>query len=95
MAVQTVIIREGRVEYVDLCRHTNVSREEFFESCGLKKIVDYGLILEMDDVVKVLNSDDQEDNEECEGIVIPRSCVVSITYWGDDDNLDPKSSEVN
>lgn len=95
MTTQVHIIREGRVEYFDLCRHTDVSREEFFEHCSLKRMVDYGLILELEDMVKVLNCDDPEDNAECEGIIIPKACVISITYWADAEDLEPKDKEVN
>lgn len=77
------LIREARVEYYDLCCHTNVSRENFFENAELKLLCCYGLVLESDDLVKVLWCDDVTDNSEGEGIVIPRACVRSIDYFED------------
>lgn len=96
MAKKTVVlIREGRVEYLDLCAYTNVSREEFFNECGLKRLLVYGLILEGDEIVKVLYNDDQDDDTESEGIVIPKSCVVSITYFSGEDSTISTDESVN
>ena len=91
------LIREARVEYVDLCFHTNVSREEFFQESSLKRLSCYGLVLESDDLIKVLWCDDTDDNEECEGIVIPRACVIAIHYFSGDDlpSIDPIDREKN
>jgi hypothetical protein len=75
-----VLIRPGYVKYVDLCQWTGVSREEFFGEANLKTLTIFGLILETEDLIKVLYVDDDSDNEECEGLVIPESCIVEICY---------------
>lgn len=84
---KTILIRPGVVRYIDLCQWTGVSREEFFGEAGLKTLSVFGLILEGEDLVKVLYVDDDSDNEECEGLVIPDSCVVEITYHDEMVNL--------
>lgn len=90
-----VLIREGRVEYYDLCAYTNVTREEFFNECGLKRLLVYGLVLETDDVVKILYNDDQDDDTESEGIVIPKSCVIDITYFQPETQIQSPDGNVN
>lgn len=78
------VIRPGVVEYIDLCKHEGVGRSEFFNTSGLKTLRYYGLILELDDLVKVFSNDDVTDDTEGEGIVIPRSCVNSVIYFKED-----------
>lgn len=84
--------KRGEVHYWDLCKHENVSKEEFFGHCGLKELITYGLILIMTDVVKVLTEDDVTGNEECHGIVIPRNCIILIDYYDELDSEDNSGS---
>jgi hypothetical protein len=81
---QVFIIRPGAVRYLDLCLHENESRSKFFSECGLKELTFYGLIMESDDLVKCWHNDDHTDDSEGAGIVIPRSCVVGIVYFKED-----------
>jgi hypothetical protein len=84
MSKNVYIIRPGCVEFVDLCRHEKVNRSDFFNEAGLKTLRHYGLILELPDLVKILSNDDITDSTECEGMVVPRSCVVDIIYYKED-----------
>lgn len=97
--VETYEIRPAKVKYIDLCQHTEVSRSEFFGESDLKTLDVYGLTLELPDLVKVLFYNDRTDDSECEGIVIPRACVVSIEWLVpeiiDDPALHSKDGSVN
>jgi len=82
-------LRWSKVDYFDLCEHPETSKAEFFNTASLKYLTVYGAatIIEVDVVgsskrvkcIKVLHHDDVSDDEECEGIVIPFSCVDKIT----------------
>lgn len=96
--LHTATVRPGCVEYVDLMQFDNMTREAFFApESFLKTLRVYGLILECDDVVKILFYDDISENEQCEGIVVPTSCIISITYFIPDKSaaLLSKSEGVN
>lgn len=77
-----IAVKYGTVEYYDLCVHDTQSREEFFGEADLKTLRYSGLIARVGDVVKVMFCEDITDNSECEGIVIPVSCVIRI-LWRD------------
>lgn len=81
------IIRPGVCEYIDLCEHDGTSRSDFFNSADVKKLKWYGLILETEAYVKVFHNDDLTDDSEGAGIVIPRSCVISIAYFKVDEEV--------
>jgi hypothetical protein len=99
MKKDVILIRPGRVSYVDLCVHENVSRTEFFTDSNLKHLTYYGLIMEGEELVKVWHCDDVSDDSEGAGIVIPTSCVTEIVYFIEDlSGLAPKidgTHEVN
>ena len=84
---KTILIRPGVVKYIDLCQWTGVSREEFFGEADLKTLSIFGLIMESDDLIKVMYIDDESDNEECEGLVIPECCVIEISYHDEQPNF--------
>jgi len=79
--IASYLIKPGVVEYIDLVEHSDCTREEFFTEKDVATLRVYGLIHETDDLVRVLFYDDITDNTECQGIVIPASCVVSIIYF--------------
>jgi hypothetical protein len=93
MSRNVYIVNFGAVEYYDLCQYQNVSREEFFKDCDLKSCTVYGLIHEVDDLVKVLWETDDSDDTECGGIVIPKSCVVKMTIFQSEQDYDLNDSE--
>lgn len=80
---EVFVIRPGFVDYIDLCVHTHQSRSDFFNDADFKKLRYYGLIMETETHVKVMNCDDLTDDSEGEGIVIPASCVLDIVYFSD------------
>lgn len=86
-------IRPARVKYYDLCQHTGVSRETFFNDCGLKILSVFGLTLEMGGLVRVMFNDDESDNGECEGIIIPAACVIEIDYLAVEKIVVPQDKE--
>ena len=83
-ATAIVEIRPGVIRYYDMCSHADVSKEEFFSSSDTKILKYYGLILRLADVVKIMHNEDESDNSQCEGMVIPIDCIISITYFKDD-----------
>lgn len=70
----------ARVRYIDLCQHEEASKQAFFAEAGLKTLDVFGLTLELPDLVKVMFYNDLTDDSECEGIVIPRNCVLEIEW---------------
>lgn len=78
-----VVAYMGVVEYVDLLATSGVSTQDFFANEGLRTLTVCGYILEMEqggmNVVKVCYISDMEGGDNSEGIVIPLSCVISIT----------------
>lgn len=81
---EVIVIRPGRVRYVDLAVHDNASRSDFFNAAGLKTLSWHGLIMETEELVKVWHNDDETDDSEGAGIVIPRECVLDIMYFVED-----------
>lgn len=73
----------GVVAYVDLSATSAISTQDFFAAEGLSTLTVCGYIVEMEqkgmNVIKICYICDMEGGENSEGIVIPLSCVVSIT----------------
>ena len=78
--MDVITVKYGTVEYYDLCVHETQTREEFFGDADLKILRYSGLVARIKDTVKIMFCEDVTDNSECEGIVIPVSCVIRILW---------------
>jgi hypothetical protein len=85
--LDSIELKPARVEYIDLCEHQDITKSQFFSgSLGLKTLLVYGLTMQAEGMTHVLFYDDISSEPECEesqGIIIPNSCVVNITWLKD------------
>lgn len=82
-----LVVRPGYVRYEDLAQHGDSSVEDFFGSAKTKLLTVFGLVSEDVDYTRVMFYIDETDNSECEGIVIPTSCVLEVVYLAPEEEI--------
>lgn len=75
-----VIARPAAVTFEDITQFVDMTKPAFFGIDRLKTFTVFGLTIQDDKYTKVLFHDDNNDDTECEGIIIPNSCVIEINY---------------
>lgn len=75
-----VSARPGIVIFEDPAVHERVSTQSLFLECKPKVIEAYGLILEHEKTVNICHFRDLTDEEESDGLILPRGCVIKIVY---------------
>lgn len=68
------------IEFIDPCAYEKHTTSEVFNEASCKILQAFGLCAEFKEVYKLIYCFDLSNEEEHDGIVIPRGCVKKIVW---------------